>query len=151
MIAVLIFLGAIFIFYKYSINLSNIDQNDVGNIVADAKVISSYLVSEGYPTDWTVSNVTVIGLMEKNQKLSATKLAQFSQLATTDYEETRDLFSTRHDYFVFIENKDGEKQAINGVNWIGKNYSIDNPANLVKVYRFVYYNSTILRLGLYVW
>jgi len=150
-IAVFIFLGAMFIFYKYSINLSNIEQDNVANLIADAKVISSYLVSEGYPPDWTTANVTIIGLMEKDQTLSKDKVIKFSQLAQIDYEQTRSLFSTKHDYFVFLENKNGEKQNIDGIEWIGKNHSTDNPDDIIKIYRFVYYNSTILRLGLYVW
>lgn len=150
-IAIVIFLGAIFLFYKYSVNLSTIGQDNIPNLLSDAKVISSYLVSEGIPNEWTILNVTIPGLMKKNLKLSTEKWTNFYQLAESDYQRTRNLVSTRHDYFIFFEKKNGEKQIINGAWWAGKNYSMDNPKDIIKIYRFVYYNSTILRMGLYVW
>lgn len=150
-VGIMIFLGAIFLFYKYSTNLSNLQQEDVNTLIEDAKVVSSYLVSEGYPADWGSDNVTMIGLAGKEHTLDRGKLQAFDQMAQADYQNTKAILSTKNDFFVFLEDKEGNIKEIAGVYWIGKNYSIEDPKDIIRVYRFLYYNSSILRMGIYLW
>ena len=154
-IAIVIFLGALMLFYKYSLNSIDIEKTDMGSLLLDAKLISTYLVSEGYPIDWqsAPNEVALIGLTNGEMDLNPGKVQGFSQLVASDYAKTRKLLSTTHDYYVFFEDKNNNTIKIQGVgeNWIGKNYSNENPEDIIKTIRFVSYNSTIIRLVVYVW
>ncbi|MBW2983807.1 hypothetical protein KY361_01725 [Candidatus Woesearchaeota archaeon] len=151
MVAVLIFLCALLIFYKYSINVIDVEEQGVEHLLLDAKLISSYLVSTGYPEDWTASNVTLIGLTNGEIRLSKEKVQQFSSLALSDYTNSRRLLSTMNDYYISFEDKNGSLFEIEGISSIGKDYSAENPDNLIKVERVVIYNSSIIKLMVHVW
>ncbi|MBW2981020.1 hypothetical protein KY360_06410 [Candidatus Woesearchaeota archaeon] len=151
MIAVLIFLVALLAFYKYSSNIIDSEQQDVDNILLDAKLISTYLVSAGFPEDWTTANVTLIGLTDGDTRLSKEKVEQFSDIASSDYTNSRRLLSTMYDYHLFFEDRNGTALKVGDVVSIGKNYSAENPKNLIKVERFAFYNSSIIKLVVYVW
>lgn len=147
-IGIIIFFTALILFYKYSINSMDLEKQDTTNLLLDGKLISSYLVSEGYPAHWTLDNVTLIGLTNGNMDLNPNKVKNSKQLP---YSETKKLLSTTHDYYVFFEDKNNNTIQINGVEWIGKDYTLAAPTNLIKIIRFVNYNSTIIRLVIYVW
>ncbi len=153
--AIVIFLGALLLFYRYSLNSIDIENKGADDLLLDAKLVSTYLVSEGYPINWeeSPSDATLIGLTNGKMDLNTQKVQGFSQLSISDYSKTRKLLSTTHDYFVYFEDRDNNTISIPGVvnDWIGKNYSIDNPKNIIKTIRFVRYNSTIIRMVLYVW
>lgn len=150
-IGIIIFTTSLVLFYKYGIESIDFERQDVNNLLLDAKVISNYLISEGYPNDWTLGNVTLIGLTNGNMDLNPEKVSEFSDLAVTDYAKSRKLLSTINDYYLFFEDKNNNTIRINGIEWIGKDYSTENPRNLIKVIRFVNYNSTIIRMVVYVW
>ena len=154
-IGIIIFSTALILFYKYSINTIDIEKKDVGDLLLDAKLISSYLVSPGYPANWqdNPGDVTLIGLTNGNMDINAKKVKEFSELAASNYPRSRKLLSTTHNYYVFFEDKNNNTIKIKGVeeDWIGKYYADENPTNLIKIVRFVYYNSTIIRMVVYVW
>lgn len=152
-VAIVIFLVTLIFFYKYSINLTEFEQKDLDNLLADGKLVSSYLVSTGYPEDWEDHplDVKLIGLTDGNMDINPQKVDQFFQLATSDYPTTRKLLSTTHDYYVFFEDKDNNTVKINGIEWIGKDYITENPEDIIKIVRFVDYESTITRMVLYIW
>jgi len=150
-IGIVIFFTALILFYKYSINTMDIERQDTTNLLLEGKLISSYLVSEGNPVDWTLDNVTSIGLTNGNMDINTEKVNEFSELAILDYPRSRKLLSTINDYYVFFEDKNNNTIKINGVEWIGKDYTLENPTNLIKIIRFVNYNSTIIRMVVYVW
>jgi len=149
-IAIAIFIGALLLFYRYSLNSIDIEKKDMEDILLDAKLISTHLVSAGYPLNWQDSpnDVALIGLTNGEMDLNTQKVQGFSQLATSDYTRTRRLLSTSHDYYVFFEDKNNITIQIPGVgkSWIGKNYSNEAPEDIIKTIRFVSYNSTIIRL-----
>lgn len=150
-IATLIFLGVLIIFYKYSVNTVDIEEQGTDYLLLDAKLISSYLVSSGHPEDWTTDNVTLIGLTDGEMRLDQEKVEQFSEIASLDYTESRRLLSTTHNYYVFFEDKEGNPLEISGISSIGKDYLAENPSDLIKVVRFVFYDSKIIKLVVYVW
>ena len=151
MIAIIIFSGALLAFYRYSSNVIDAEQQDVDNLLLDAKLLSSYLVSAGYPEDWTTTNVSLIGLTDGETRLSKGKVEQFLNIASSDYAKSRRLLSTAYDYYVLFEDKDGEPLKIGSVAAIGKDYSAENPKNLIKIERFAFYNSSVIKLVVYVW
>lgn len=155
LVAIAIFLGSLVLFYKYSINNLDMDKKDAGNLLLDGKLISGYLVSAGQPEDWQdhPGDVTLIGLTNGNMDINPEKVHQFCQLAKLNYPASRKLLSTTHDYHLFFEDKNNNTVRIKGVgeDWIGKDYVNENPRDMIKVVRFVNYNSTIIRLVLFVW
>lgn len=151
MVAAIIFLVALLLFYKYSINTLDLDDQGVDYLLLDAKLISSYLVSSGYPDGWTENNVTLIGLTDGEMRINKEKVEDFSDIALADYPRSRRLLSSTNDYYVFFEDKEGNLLKIDGISGIGKNISAENPENLIKIERLVVYNSSIIKLMVYVW
>lgn len=151
LVGVLIFLGALLMFYKYSINTMDFQGEEMDNLLLDAKLISSYLMSEGYPNDWSESNVTLMGITDGGVRIDEGKVQQFSSIASSDYVRSRNLLSTIHNYQVSFKDKDGNLTHIGGVSSIGKDYTVENPDDLIRIERFAVYNSSIIRLVVYVW
>ena len=154
-VAAIIFIIAILIFYKYSINLSNEEEVALKEQITDAKILSNYLMSEGLPDSWNTTNVILVGLTDDNYKINGSKLRNFSQL---DYTTTKSIFSIINDYYVFFEDKNGNGFSIDGIQGVGKPgvnrtnlNSTEDPDNIIQVFRFVIYNSTIIKMGIYVW
>lgn len=150
-IAFLIFLGGLIIFYKYSINSIDAEKEDIDDMVLDAKLLSNHLVSAGYPTDWDSSNVTQIGLTDGEMRIKKEKVEEFFGIADTDYPRSRRLLSTTHDYYVTFEDSEGNLTKIGGIEGIGKNYQEEDTKNIIRVVRFVYYNSSIIKLAVHIW
>jgi hypothetical protein len=154
-IGFIIFMGAIFLFYNYSNNLSNLQEVTAEELIIDGKSISNYLMSAGLPSGWNASNVSMIGLTDGFYHLNVTKLASFSEM---DYGQKKNLLSSVNDFLVFFQDRNGTLLEINGIREIGKPgvtianlNATQNPADLLTIYRFVMYNSTIVRMGIYVW
>jgi hypothetical protein len=154
-ISFVIFIIGILLFYKFSIDLSNIQEEKFNSIFSDAKTISSMLVSAGYPTNWTTNNVSLIGITNNNKRINETKLSNFSNL---NYNTTRALFGTKYHYYVFFKDKNGNLTTISNINGVGKpgvNSSNliekEDPLNIVSISRYLIYNSSIIRMRLQVW
>jgi hypothetical protein len=150
-VALIIFFGAILFFYKYGIEAIDSEKQDASALLQDAKLISNYLVSPGYPENWTLNDVTLLGLTDQDARLSPEKVQMFYNFSKYNYTQSRMLLSTSHHYFVFFESKEGNATKIYNVSWIGRNYTIDNPRNIIKISRFVFYNSSIIKMNVYVW
>lgn len=157
-IAIVLFTVAILIFYTYGSNLVKVDEDKTAYLLQDAKTISGFLVQGGVPDNWTSTDVITIGVTNDNFIINTTKLQAFSQLAVSNYSGTKQILSTRADYFIFFENKNGTYLSINGVSGIGKSginqtniYEIQNPDQAITLYRFVLYNREIIKLGILVW
>lgn len=152
-VAIIIFLTALVLFYKYSINITDMEKKEMGDFLLDGKIISSYLISKGYPEDWTTSDVTLIGLTNGNMDINPNKVESFHDLTDSvpKYQQSKKLLSTTHDYYVFFEDKNNNTLTVRGVEGIGGDYKTENPEDIIKITRFVYYNSTIIRMVLYIW
>ncbi len=150
-VGILIFLGALLVFYKYSINTLDYGGEDESNLLLDAKLMSSYIMSEGYPADWSVGNVTLIGLTKDGVRIDPDKVAYFSSIAVSNYTISRRLLSTSYDYLISFEDKEGSPVVINGVSSIGKNFSAEEHEELIKVERLAIYDSGIIRVLVHIW
>jgi hypothetical protein len=151
MVAIFIFLGALLLFYRYTLNAGSLGEEERDSLLLDAKLISSYLVSTGYPELWSESNVSLIGLSDGDMRLIGWKVEQFSDIALADYTNSRRLLSAMHNYYVSFEDKDGNPLKISGIEGIGKNFTSENPSSLIKVERFLIYNSSIIKMKVHVW
>ena len=168
----LIFVIALSIYYGYVNNLSLEEKGLVDELLADAKTMSSSLVSAGYPADWTNATVERIGITDGNYRVNEAKLEQFSDMP---YRDSRRLFGIRFDYFVFFEDKGRCLIEVDGSYGVGHpDVEIEDdengpsgctigterlvvgmdeisPEKLVKIVRLVIYNSEIIRMVVYVW
>jgi len=141
------FIAAIIIFYFFSVNLSS-DSEDVFSKFNDqAVLVSDSLLSAGIPKNWNSSNVVRIGLLNSDEKIDEEKLANFYELATTDYAKTRALFGISDNYFVTFT----PEIFINGnsVGYIGLQSAFYK--NKIQSTRIVSYNGTIHVLRVFVW
>ena len=150
-IAMIIFLGGVFLFYNYSINSAFGEEQSIEELTTNAKVMSSYLVSTGYPTNWNSSDVTLIGLTDGQNKLVKEKVDTFSSISLSDYSMARRLLSATNNFYVYFEDSQNSTIFIGNYSFIGKDYSYDDPDNIIKIVRYVFYNSTIIKMVILVW
>ncbi|MBI2559216.1 hypothetical protein HYW20_07890 [Candidatus Woesearchaeota archaeon] len=114
-IALLLFIFTLAIYFNYTNNSVNREKNEMDNLIADARSISSSLVLSGYPSDWDNASAVRIGIANE-QRIDAAKIKLFKQLG---YNSTKRKFGTLYDYFVFFTNSKGEVLNVNGVCGIG--------------------------------
>lgn len=162
MVGLLIFIIALVIYYEYSTNLSKQEKGLLDEILADAKSISSSLVSAGYPSDWNSGDVERIGLTNNDQRINNEKLEEFYGMT---YNTSRRLFGTRFDYFIFFKNENNSIMNIEGECGVGSpNVAVEesegncisvnitaNPTKLVRIKRLLVYNSDVVGMEVYVW
>ena len=154
-IAVLIFGSAVLIYYKNITNLSDQDEALLDNILIDAKIISNSLMSSGYKTNWNKDNVERIGITDDN-RVSEAKLAEFSKIP---YKESKKLFGTIYDYYVFFTDRNNNiiyiNSSLEGIGKLGVNstniQTVENPKKLVKVTRLIVKESEIEKMVIYLW
>ncbi|HLC62280.1 MAG TPA: hypothetical protein VJI52_04655 [Candidatus Nanoarchaeia archaeon] len=119
-IGMLLFTFTLVVYFSYTNNFQNEDKGSLDLMLKDAKSISSSLVLEGYPGDW--SNLTAIRVgIADGQKVNATKLKRLNQL---NYATGKKKFATSYDYFIYFVNGNGEVLNINGV--CGSGYPLIN-------------------------
>lgn len=147
-VAVIIFMGGLLFFYHYS-SYTIITQNQqLEDLSFNAKLVSSYLISEGNPVDWNVTNVNSIGLTDGDLKLNPEKVSKFKEMS---YQDSKKLLSTKYDFSINFKNQNNSFVSINNITFIGKNYSLENPDNILSMNRFVFYNSSIIRIEVILW
>lgn len=141
MVGILIFIMIIVIYYQYYGNL--IDESDAEwqEMIIDSKSISSFLVSAGYPEDWTNDTVEILGLTDGNYRINSAKILQSMNMT---YKQSRELLKTRFDFYFFLQSGNGTVFNAVGLNPTDTTF-------LVQTTRFVIYNSSIHRMVLYIW
>lgn len=166
-IAILLFIVLLIIYFTYTLNLSKRNIETFNNLVSDANSISSSLVLEGYPANWTSANVQRLGLTDNSQRIVQDKLIRFYNLS---YYNRKTLFNTQFDYFIFLKNKDN--CLINASGFFGAghsdvavksvaecsgfsensvNLSTISPKNIIRTDRLLILNSNIVDLVIYLW
>jgi hypothetical protein len=141
MVGLLILITTLIIFYQYQGNLSDRAEAEWQEMIIDSKSISSTLMTEGYPLNWTNETVEILGLTDGNYRINGTKVMQFKNMS---YKHARQVFRTRFQFYFFIEDSNGTKMYDAGLN-------ATDPSFLVQATRFVLYNSTISRMVLHLW
>ena len=143
------------IYYKNITNLSDQDEELLDDLLIDAKLISNSLMSSGYQTNWNSDNVERIGITDNN-RVSESKLAEFSKIS---YKESKKLFGTVYDFYVFFTDRDNNVVQINssleGIGKPGVNSTniqiVENPKKLVKITRLIVKESNIEKMVIYLW
>jgi len=147
MVAFIIFIMGIFIFFIYATNYSGEAGENFELMSYEGNMILENLLSEGYPTNWDSGNVNVIGILTDN-KMNDTKLERFNELVDTNYDNTKLLFNTRYNYY-FNLSVPLEINGI-GVDGIGDS-GFSTSQNLIKVSRFSTYKNKPVSVYLYIW
>lgn len=160
-VATLIIIIAILIYYGYVVNIAPQSKGSLNELLTDIDTISSSLISIGIPENWNKDTVQRIGLTNNARSIQQNKLEEFQDIK---YNQSRKLFSTRFDYVVFFERKNGTIIDIDNECAIGKpeliseedgvcqkpNITLANPKKLVKATRFALYSNDIIRIVVYV-
>jgi flagellar basal body-associated protein FliL len=145
-VAVMIFLAGMILFFFYTLNFS-IEKNDVfGTLNYEGKLVGDSLLSEGFPSNWDQSNVVTIGILSEG-KVNETKLKEFYDMSQSDYAKTKVLFNVVNDYYVFFD----EPITVDAVPIIGIGIQQSNENNLVKLSRVVVHDNQIKNIHIYVW
>lgn len=170
-IALMIFVIVLVIYYKFVVNLSEQDRSAFEELVSDSKMISSSLVSGGFPENWTNTTVQRIGITDNNYRVMQSKVNDIERLG---YKKTRVLFGTKFDYFASFEDRSRCLVNITAGFGLGYNVSIINSAtpknctiqgaqnkelnisglnkdDIVKVTRLLVYGDDIVRMVVHVW
>ena len=146
--AAIVFLAGIVIFYIYSLNYPTEGKENLDALSYEGNLIADNLLSSGFPKDWTKTNVVAIGIADEG-KINETKLSRLNDLANDigGYDKTRALFNTKFQYYFNLT----EIMTIDGsnVNYIGQLQS--TPKNLIKITRFTAYKNKPVTLNVYVW
>jgi hypothetical protein len=154
MIALVIFVVGMVLLFMYALNLSGEASSKLDSLNYDSNVISAFLLSEGSPYDWTQNNVVIPGILS-DEKINQTKLENFYNLVSLDYNKTRKIFNTNYDFYVFFSDKIEISGGIDGIGKAGVNRTniiqVEQPENIVKQTRFTIYNKTPIQLSIYVW
>ncbi|NCN99132.1 hypothetical protein COU62_00560 [Candidatus Pacearchaeota archaeon CG10_big_fil_rev_8_21_14_0_10_35_219] len=143
MVASVIFITGIIIFFLYSLNYPTETQENLNALFYQGNRIANDLLSEGYPPGWNTTNVVKIGILS-NEEINQTKLEMFNQL---DYTNTKYLFNTRYDYFINFS----EPIIIdeNEIQFIGLRSA--ETQSIIKVSRIVAYKNKSTVLNIHIW
>ena len=146
MVAVLIFVIALVIYYEFITNLSVKEQVILDELIADGKSISSSLVSGGSPHNWTNETVTRIGITDGNHKINQTKI---DVLYNMSYNDAHRVFGTRFNFYIYFENSTNDRINITAGDTLGTIPS--SYKHLMKITRLLVYESDIIKMQVNVW
>ncbi|MBW2966936.1 hypothetical protein KY362_00460 [Candidatus Woesearchaeota archaeon] len=148
MVGVLIFSIVVISYFYYVEHQEYSDDTLVNYLISEAKSISGYLITEGYPRNWTASNVSVVGITDGDYRIDEDKLQDFN---SWNYEERRSYMHTTKDYYFYLEYVNGsrfnelcEDPGSGCVAWNSSYY-------LAQSQRLLIYDSEIVRMGLYIY
>lgn len=152
-IAGVIFMSALILFYTYSINYPKESNQKLDYLFNDGEFITEILLSQGLPENWDSTNVVRIGLTTNN-KINETKLSRFYYLANNatnpvGYKKSKSLFNTNYNFFMNFS----QPIIIDSINvqGIGQSFQNHPVSNLVKVTRVTTYQNKVVTLNLYLW
>ncbi len=153
MMAVVMFMLALFMVYQYLINSERTNVSDIEELARDSQVISSQLLSEGLPKGWNSTDVKMIGVA-KDFRINETCWERFSNIS---YDRSRSVFNTRYHYYVYFTDNEDNLITIGGIDGIGKpgvvsaNVSEVQTKRIIKVDRLAIYDSKIIKMVLFLW
>jgi hypothetical protein len=124
-------------------------------VYRDAVHLSDALLSQGYPSNWTSTDVLLPGIAENN-RINNTKLLEMSEL---NYSKAKILLHITSDYLFFFQNNSEIKNT--GRCVYGYNVMTDSDCkpiltdlkydDLAKIDRLIIYNSTVMIMTVYTW
>jgi len=145
MVAAIIFMFGVFAFYLYSINQGD-SEEIINSLSSDGKLVASFILSEGFPEDWSLTNVAKIGILT-GSRINETKLESFFTLSAADYNKAKSLLNTKYNYYFFLD----ENLTIAGNQVEGIGLKPTSSQNLIKTTRFTIYKEKPVTAYLYTW
>ncbi len=146
MIASIIFLAGIILFYLYAFNTPNESENIINSLSYEGNVVSNIILSEGFPENWDGSNVISPGILTNN-KINQTKLETFYNFVVGDYSRSKAALNTKYNYYVYLS----ENFTIGGNQVDGIGSKPLNPKNLIRIQRFTIYNNKPITFNIEIW
>ena len=162
-----IFLAALIILYvQFSSNLEVENKVIIERLIFDSDTITETLLSSGWPPGWDADNVKRLGLTEDNHRLNETKLGYVANLS---YFDRKYLLGTTYDYYIIFQKNDGTLLNITDIaNLTNEGLSreggmgfpnitlstirtLEDPDHMVRKERRLIYNSTAVKMILYLW
>ncbi|MBI2647562.1 hypothetical protein HYW99_03725 [Candidatus Woesearchaeota archaeon] len=110
-IALMIFIFTLVVYFSYTTNFQKQEKGDLGIIIKDMQSIASSLTLSGYPQNWDNATVIRIGIADE-QRLNVTKLRYLKNL---NYSISKKKLATPYDYFVFFVNENDTVLNIYGI------------------------------------
>jgi hypothetical protein len=153
MVGTALFLTSIMIFFIYSFNQPSEARESLDLLTYDARSVAQDLLSEGYPTNWTSSNVTKIGLTTSN-KINQSKLQELYNMIHIqgNYQLAKNKFQTGYDFYFFLsENMTVSTGPIQGIGKPGTTPENIDAKDLIKITRYTIYQNKTTPLYLYLW
>lgn len=163
-ISIMIIIMLIMIYFTLYSNQDYESDLSYQNLLIETKIISDYLMSQGYPADWNTSNAARIGITNGDNVLNMTKLDNFYNLSNSSYDKTKDLLRTRYDYIVFFKDYDNNIINMSGHTYFGKpgenetTVEDGDATHLSKISRYVIekqgtvnISARIIEMKIYVW
>lgn len=151
MVAIIIFVIGIITFYLYSLNYPSQAEDNLNQLFYEGDLVLSNILSEGYPENWNSESVIRLGILSNNQ-INNTKLEQFYNLASSNYQKTRTTLNTKYDYYFFLsKNFVINSQQVSGIGKPGIDPENIQASNLIKITRAAVYNKEPVTAYLYIW
>jgi hypothetical protein len=149
-IATVIFISAILIFFLFTLNSSSEEKEIFAQMTETAEIISDNLLLDGSPSNWNDTNVIKIGI-SSNNKINDTKLEKFYNLTNTTigYSKSQSIFVTKFNYFINFS----EPIIIQGntVVGVGRPYWETSSENVIKTSRFTIYKNKPVTMYVNIW
>jgi hypothetical protein len=107
------------------------------------------LLTAGYPSDWTVSDVKRIGLLT-NGSLDEEKIKRLQELINQNYPESKNYLGIRHDYTLIITT---DTTLVLGNPSINSEAELlaSNPRQLALQKRIIPTNTNVASISLYIY
>ncbi len=162
-IALVLFVGVIFLFYNYSISFAREDPL-VEDMIKEGGYVSNSLLSTGYPQDWPalgLNDTISFGFFDDGM-LNITKvntLRDWVEISQSNYSLSKVKFHTKYNYYIEFYGgslglPEGEEPL---AEHLGRAYTPDT-RQIVKIQRLVAVNDTSsgfkirpIKLNLYLW
>lgn|SRR3989344_6413115 len=145
-VAIGMFIFGMTAFFLYTINYPQGEQEKLDDLLYEGNILADNLLSTGSPENWTVNHVSKIGLLT-NKVVNQTKLEQFYEISSTEYDRTKALFGIKYDYFVnFSEPIEISSETIEGIGLLS-----ENPNNKIKISRVSLYKNKPVTIEVQVW
>ncbi|MCX6777631.1 MAG: hypothetical protein NT157_01980 [Candidatus Micrarchaeota archaeon] len=153
-IATVVFLIAAMLVLNYWWSSLSSMSAQYGSLMPEAVSVSSSLLTQGSPANWDATNAKRIGLAKgaNSPEIDQMKFASLRALASSDYEGTKGLLGTRHQFFISLSDSAGPL-ACGGSDCIAGEYpsAIYNPMDQVTIERIVLYEGKSAKLSIILW
>ena len=159
-IGVTIFLLIVIVAFNYITSNYTLQGKEINEILHAADRVSETLLGEGIPSNWTIENVTSIGVTT-DHTLDISKLIMLKNFSLWNYDRTKSILNLEFDYLLFFQDRYGNLLNFTNFSFIGKpgfnstNLEIDEPEDITRIARYVVLRNNgyaeIISLNILLW